>query len=206
MELPRRLPMAIYLALALSPLPLVLVHVWGPRFALNFTASMPRGLYWRSPVTTLQRGNMVIACIPHDFAIRALHEGYLHEGPCGGVSSVLKYVAATSGDDVTLTPRGVFVNGSRLAGSTPLASDDRSHILPHVPFRTYHISSKEVWLYSPKPHSFDSRYYGPIPLNDVQAFAYPIITERELYCFFRIGKGFANGCGTRHDFIIYNYG
>lgn len=176
---PRRLPMALYLALALSPLPLVLVHIWGPRFALNFTASMPRGLYWRSPVTTLQRGNMVIACIPHDFAVHALHVGYLPDGPCdGGVSSVLKYVAATNGDNVALTPRGVFVNGSRLPGSTPLARDDQSHIIPHVLFRTYHLSSKDVWLYSPKPHSFDSRYYGPIQINDVQASAYPIITDR----------------------------
>jgi conjugative transfer signal peptidase TraF len=139
---------------------------------------MPRGLYWRSPVKTLQRGNMVAACIPQKFAEYALHAGYLPDGPCvGGASAVLKYVAAISGDDVTLTPQGVFVNGNRLPGSTPLTHDDQNRAIPHVPFGAYHLTSEETWLYSPKPRSFDARYYGPINVINVQASVRPVITE-----------------------------
>ena len=172
----RRLPMALYCALLLSPLPLLLVHIWGPRFGVNLTESMPRGLYWRSPVTTLQRGNMVIACIPRAYATYARRAGYLPDGTCNGISLVIKYIAGIGGDDVALTARGVFINGNRLPGSVPLPYDSSGRVIPHIPFRIYHLKRHEVWLYSPKPHSFDSRYYGPLKTESLKALAHAVIT------------------------------
>ncbi len=173
---PRLFLQWLVMALGLALVPSAFVYAYGPRFALNWTDSMPRGFYWRAQPKerAIARGVTVIACVPQPYAQLAHRAGYLDAGACGGVSSVLKFVVAIAGDRVVLSSGGVFVNGARIEGSTPRAVDEHGRPVPHIAFGTYVLGRGQVWLASPKVRSFDSRYFGPVPIDNVVAIASPI--------------------------------
>jgi len=150
-------------------------HVIGPRLVLNYTHSLPPGLYWRSPVPTAgpKRGDLVIACVPTAFARFGRERGFLDVGECDGTTTVLKIVVAVAGDKVHLDAAGVRVNGRAIPGSKVLEHDVDGTAIPHVAFGDYVLASGDVWLASPKPRSFDSRYYGPV--GQVLAIARPFL-------------------------------
>jgi len=176
---PTRFVQLLAMAIGVALVPGAFVYAYGPRFALNWTDSMPRGFYWRSePAAAIARGATVIACVPHPFAQLAHRAGYLDTGACNGVSSILKFVVAIGGDRVVLSSAGVFVNGTRIDGSTPRAVDEQGRAVPHIAFGTYVLQPGEVWLASPKPRSFDSRYFGPVPLANVVATASPVFVAQ----------------------------
>ncbi len=81
---------------------------------INFTASMPIGIYSLSPLPTagVERGMVVVACAPGAAAALGRSRGYLGAGPCPhGTEPLLKSAAAIAGDEVDVTAAGVAVNG-----------------------------------------------------------------------------------------------
>lgn len=144
---------------------------------VNATASMPRGLWrvWaRRPVT---RGAVVAICPPNRADIReAARRGYIPPGRCpGDYEPLLKPVAALSGDIVTVTAAGVAVDGRPVANTRPLARDEAGRTLHPVPTGTYRVPRGALWLLSgDDPRSFDSRYFGAVPLADVIGVARPL--------------------------------
>lgn len=81
---------------------------------------------------------------------------------------MLKEVVAVPGDVVEVTDSGVLINGIPLRDSQPLAKPD----LPRLRGR-FELKSTEVWVFgsgsSPElaKHSFDSRYFGSVPVLNV---------------------------------------
>ena len=137
---------------------------------LNVSASAPFGLY-RLVDEPVARGVLVVACVPPAAARLARERGYLGEGFCpGGIQAVLKRVGALPGDLVGLEPGGVVVNGTRLPDSAPAVSDSRGRPLPHAPWGRTVVAPGEVWLIGVETtRSWDSRYFGPVPLDYVHA-------------------------------------
>src|ERR1700730_2890688 len=77
---------------------------------LNFTASMPLGIYRIDHVapSAMQRGMLVAVCAPLGAAELGRRRGYLGTGPCSGDSEpLLKTVAAVAGDTVAIASDGV---------------------------------------------------------------------------------------------------
>lgn len=158
---------------------LAIAHAAGLR--LNFTHSAPAGL-WRVsglPVGALERGTLVEACPPPVPVVIAMRErGYLAEnwlGNCqpAGVAALLKPVAAVAGDRVTLR-RGApaTVNGAVLPNTTAGAA------VPAWPDGDYTVQLGEVWLFSTyAAASFDSRYFGPVPVANLRGQAAPVLTR-----------------------------
>ena len=57
------------------------------------------------------------------------------------------------------------------------ARDSRGRPLGHVPWGVRHVNAGEVWLFGFKDaHSWDSRYYGPLPLGAVRWLVTPVLT------------------------------
>ena len=82
---------------------------------LNTTPSMPVGL-WMVTARSMSRDAFVIACLSGPEATEAEDRGYLGLGSCPGrVEPVVKPVAAVAGDVVTVTPKGISVNGLALS-------------------------------------------------------------------------------------------
>ena len=79
---------------------------------------------------------------------------------------VLKVVAAVGGDVVTVTREGVFLGGELLQVAAPLA-DRQARPLDPLPVGEYRLGPQELWLYTPAPRSWDSRFYGPLDVSAV---------------------------------------
>lgn len=140
---------------------------------LNFTPSAPVGL-WRvidSP-NELRSGMIVSVCPPAAAVVdQMLDGGFLARGSCpAGSMPLLKPVAAVAGDRVEIRSGAtVRVNGQDLPNTAPVAG----LAVPESGIHT--VAPGTVWLFSSyHQHSFDSRYYGAVPIGNVLAQAIPV--------------------------------
>jgi conjugative transfer signal peptidase TraF len=147
-------------------------------YRLNTTASMPRGIYrlLQEP-TVLMQGMTVTLCPPGTSIFKQAYDRhYFGSGTCpSGFEPLLKTVSATEGDWVQVTPQGIEINHRWLKNSAQLQTDTQGRRMSRVPVGKYRVQPGEIWLISSHhPQSFDSRYFGPMPLNLVQGIARPI--------------------------------
>lgn len=146
---------------------------------LNFTTSMPLGLYrmYPLPTTGLDRGAFVAICAPADAAELGRRRGYLSAGPCPyDTEPLLKAVAGVIGDDIEVSARGIAVNACPLTHSGSLPFDRVGRPLLPWPPGHYHLGRSELWLYAGNDRSWDSRYWGPASVAEVLARAVPLLT------------------------------
>ncbi len=143
---------------------------------INLSSSMPVGLYLRTP-GPIERRAIVDVCLPEPIARLGRERGYLRGGACpDGSEPVAKSVAATAGDRVELREGLVAVNGVAIPNSATKSTDREGRELPQFPRGVYTVAAGELWLLSSlNAHSWDSRYYGPIPVENVRS------TVRELF-------------------------
>ena len=154
---------------------LTAAHAAGLR--MNLTASMPIGLWRIAPAHTLARGEIVAVCLPDGSALHlALQRSYIAAGSCpSGAEPLVKPVAAIGGDLAVISETGISVNGAIVPNSAPLAADEAGRPLQRMPAGSYRVASGEVWLLSSHdPRSFDSRYFGAVPIANVQGIACPL--------------------------------
>ena len=80
----------------------------------------------------------------------------------------IKQVGAVSGQTVTLSRKGVWVDGRHLPNSrVDRCTPGGRNAIFHYPFGTYHLKNGQVWLYAPGNYAFDSSYYGPVSESHV---------------------------------------
>ena len=165
----------------------------GSDLRVNFTPSMPLGIYRLEPLPGgIERGTFVAVCAPTDVAGVGRDRGYLARGPCpGDTEPLLKVVAAVPDDEVTVSTRGVAVNGCVLPNSVPLALDRSGRRLTGWPSGRYHLATNQLWLYAGNPRSWDSRYWGPATAASIVARAVRVLTVPS----FRSTSG-EPGCGA----------
>jgi len=153
----------------------VVAYAFGVRFTL--TPSVPRGFYVQTD-DSVDIDRLVTFCPPQDVAAYALERGYLHRGNCpGGVEPLGKYVLAAEGDTVTLTEEGLMVYGRAVPNSAVYAQDMVGRELPHYGFGEHTVGEDSLFLFSGHhPRSFDSRYFGPVPMSSVRGVLRPLWT------------------------------
>jgi len=124
-----------------------------------------------------KRGDLVAACLPIAIAQEGLAHGYLRTGACAGnAEPVGKIVCALAGDVVEVEPGWVGVNGVRFKRSAVSAQDSAGRPLPHVAWGRRRVSAGQVWLFgSNDRRSWDSRYFGPVPLANVRGEIKPVV-------------------------------
>ncbi len=161
---------------ALAVAAVVAAAIEGARAAgvrLNLTPSAPTGLWLTVGLPAeLHREMMVSVCPPPSSAVeRLLKHGFLERGNCAaGSLPLLKPVAAIAGDQVEIRPgSNIRVNGDELLNTAPIS--DLSSVRPG----THTVEAGTIWLLSTyNDHSFDSRYYGAVPIANVRAQAVPL--------------------------------
>ena len=152
------------------------VAAWALGVRVNYTSSLPRGLYAESAFepADARPGLIVVAC-PSVGAAEALAP-YLANGPCpGGVVELGKPLAGLPGDTVVVDSAGVRVGGVAVPDSAPLFHDRTGR--PLQPRLGRHVlGEREYWLHSGRvPTSVDSRYTGPV--RDIRGVLRPLWTE-----------------------------
>ena len=134
---------------------LALALVFGAGLRFNPTPSLPKGIYRIVPGTP-EKNELVSFCLQGEFAELALERGYLEAGSCpSGLRPLLKRLAALPGD---------FVDPSVF----PTRSVD-SHGRPMSPALAPGVVPPGMALVlADHPGSFDSRYFGFVPLESLQ--------------------------------------
>jgi conjugative transfer signal peptidase TraF len=143
----------------------------------NTDSAAPAGVY-RIAGNEIARGDLVAACLPIGVAREGLARGYLRAGGCpGNAEPVDKMVGALPGDTVDIEPGWVAVNGRRFADSATASRDSAGRVLAHVAWGNRKVATNQVWLFGfNDPRSWDSRYFGPIPLSNIRGDLKPVIT------------------------------
>ncbi|TWB77191.1 conjugation peptidase TraF [Nitrospirillum amazonense] len=131
-----------------------------PLVVWNASASVPIGLYRVRSNTQLIRGNLVLVRPPAAVADLAAARGYVPTGV-----PLIKRVVATEGATICGDERSVFINGEPVA--VRLEADRLGRPLP-----TWEgcrvLKTGELFLLMPDvPGSFDSRYFGPVGIENV---------------------------------------
>lgn len=141
---------------------------------INISASYPLGFY-RALDDPWQKQDLVMACLPKNIAQLGVERGYLGlSSECDGHTPVIKRVVAVSGDEVVIE-NALSVNGHRIPNTPVATADAAGRSLDAARSRV--TSDKHVWLVSNHtPNSFDSRYYGEIPVTLIKHKVVPLWT------------------------------
>jgi conjugative transfer signal peptidase TraF len=143
---------------------------------VNTTPSEPLGL-WR--VAALDRpvqvGDVIFVCPPLTATIReGVERGYLRSGLCpGGFGPLIKTVAAVAGQRIEIGAE-VVIDDQPIGHSQLVARDGQGRMLRPYPSGT--VPAGEVFLHSPFVGSWDSRYFGPVPVSGVLGLAEQVLT------------------------------
>jgi len=153
---------------------LALTLLYPAGFRVNWnTSSQPKGLYHLNPRPghAPRKHRLVLVTPPLEIARQGRRRGYL------GAGELAKCVAALPGDTVEVTRQGLRVNGRLLPGTAPLARDSQGRPLSRYPRGPHDTLPGWVWLYSDHiPNSWDSRYFGPVPMASVRGALRPLLT------------------------------
>ncbi|PIQ89571.1 MAG: hypothetical protein COV72_02350 [Candidatus Omnitrophica bacterium CG11_big_fil_rev_8_21_14_0_20_42_13] len=141
------------------------------RYSLFFNIrsdSMPMGIY-RRVKDKPGIGSVVASCLTKEIALHGLERGYLMKGNCpSGIQPVLKKVFAVHGDLVSVEDGYVSING-KVHLEFPVASlDSQGRLVKQFNRKGHYLKDGEYYLLSGyKLNSWDSRYFGSVPVNFV---------------------------------------
>ncbi len=172
----RKFAFRAWLGIGLFAALVLCAHAVGLR--INESPSLPVGVWRLSSLRhEVRRDDVVSFCPPDTPAFRqARLRGYLGSGLCvGGYEPLLKPIAAIEGDRVTRTEQGIRINGRLIANSKSLGSDQEGRTLPSAGANDVIVAKSQVWVISSyNPLSFDSRYFGPVPISKIEGLARPL--------------------------------
>ncbi len=153
--------------------PFFIVSAAGLR--INCSPSLPLGLY---RTTMESRAALIEFCPQEPYGTFAAGRGYRSTGNCpDGAGPLMKPVIASAGDIVEVSERGIAVNGSMLPNTAPKTKDSQGRAMTPWPFGQYRVAPGFVWVASSyNPWSFDSRYFGPIPVGIIRDRLKPFLT------------------------------
>jgi len=141
----------------------------------NWTLSAPVGVYRELPGPS-RRGDLALLCLPSNIERLGRARSYLSSGSCGsGSSPVLKQVVALPGDEVEVRQDFFAVNGRMLDRSELRDVDSLGRPLAHVPLGYRKVPDGEAWVLGiHRERSWDSRYFGPIPIESIVGRVEPL--------------------------------
>lgn len=141
-----------------------------PRLVYNASDSLPIGWYHIEATRSLRPGDTVLINLPHEARTFAAQRGYLPANV-----PLLKTVAAIAPQHVCVLSGLIVIDGEPVA--IRLRVDREGRVLPQWS-GCRQLDDGELFLLSTaNPESFDSRYFGPVPVNSVIGRAQPLWVE-----------------------------
>ena len=149
-------------------------------FRINTSPSIPLGIY-RTTTSPLSVGSYVLLCPENkEPFITAQKRDYIGAGYCpGGLGYMFKRVAALPNDIITTTANGMYINGKLYPDSKPFHHDALNRMLPIWHANQTRLKAGEVVLMTQgDKNSFDARYFGPLPQQQIVSVVRPVLTWR----------------------------
>jgi conjugal transfer pilin signal peptidase TrbI len=88
--------------------------------------------------------------------------------------TIIKRVLGVPGDRVSVTTTGTLINGAAIAQSDPALAKTLDRPPDDFVRDRYVIPDGHLWVMGATRDSFDSRYWGPLPLGQVIGRAYAL--------------------------------
>ena len=143
-----------------------------PRYIWNASQSVPVGLYFLQPVTTLTVTDLVAIHPPDALAAFLDRNAYLPIGV-----PMLKRVLALPGQ--TVCRSGLIISVDGIDVGQARERDGRGRLLPSWQGCQV-IADGDIFVMNRQSaYSLDSRYFGPLPASAVIGRAAPIWTDEE---------------------------
>lgn len=139
-----------------------------PWLVWNASASAPVGLYRVIPGIP-ERGYLALVMPPKPVAELAARRGYLPLRV-----PLIKRIAAVGGDDVCAFGGAIIVNGKVVVRQRK--ADKKGRPLPQWD-GCRELAQDEIFLLTNAPGSFDSRYFGPVPRQQIVGRLAPVWTK-----------------------------
>jgi len=149
---------------------LLTIQPTAPTLVWNASTSVPLGLY-RIQLGPVRRGDLVLIHLPPDIAELAHRRGYLPKS-----AYLIKFVLAVAGDQVCSLGDRILVRGVLVARALHRDRSGRRMLVWHGCRR---LTTGEVFLLARHPQSFDSRYFGPVPVSAIVGRAVLLWPARE---------------------------
>ncbi len=139
----------------------LLWHVFGPRLLINFTDSVPLGIYRLERTSELRRG-MYVALKPPKKAVEiAFGRPWFRPE-----NMFIKEVAGVAADEICAVNQQLLINQQNRG---PISTADKQGLLLPYAEGCYKLETDEVFLLGPNsPWSFDSRYWGVVSRDKLQ--------------------------------------
>lgn len=136
---------------------------------INVTASMPLGVYRRLPLTTpLEHGQLVALYPPAPVAALVYERRYIPRS-----AQLVKHILALEGDTWCATPEQGFLINQTPAGDVSV-HDSQGALLPLWSPACHRVAPGFVLVGSRAERSFDSRYFGPVPITTLTSEVAPL--------------------------------
>lgn len=140
---------------------------------INLTSSMPPGIYLQQE-RSFNKNDYVISCLPKEASVISHERGYLGYGKCYmHTAPVGKKLIALEGDHALIDERGIHINGELLKNTSPMKYDGEGRAMSHAHIKRK-LEKNEILLALDNPRSFDSRYFGVVPRENLQAKIVPL--------------------------------
>ncbi|MEI9414143.1 S26 family signal peptidase [Mesorhizobium sp. Cs1321R2N1] len=145
-----------------------------PWLIWNVSASVPIGLYRIAPVRKIDVGDIAVVMPPEPLAGLLAERRYLPRGV-----PLLKHVLALGRQTVCRDGAAIIAHG-KIYG-TAIEHDSKGRPLP-VWRGCRVLADGEVFLMNwDVADSFDSRYFGPVPITDIVGRAVPLWTTNRIF-------------------------
>jgi conjugative transfer signal peptidase TraF len=137
-----------------------LLKYGGYGLTYQFSASMPEGWYWLSPVGQLERGDTVTFMPPPATAALMVKRQWL-----GPDMAMMKHIKAMPGDFVCRQDNALYINNHYVGAIAKV--DEQGRPLPQLHYCQALPSHQYMLMSTRVPNSFDSRYFGPVDRNRI---------------------------------------
>lgn len=139
-----------------------------PKFVVNVTSSIPMGIYYRFGDNKSIAKNELVEFFPKgSLKSFVIENGYLRED-----MSFLKIVSGVAGDCYEVKDNNFYINDTYIG--PVFQYDSKGHKLPQISTGKHTVSQGFVLLTTPSVRSFDSRYYGEIPISIIKNKIHPV--------------------------------
>lgn len=170
----------IILAFIVSVFILIIFTAKKEHIIFNTTSSFPLGLYKISSKKNYIKGELVSFCaIENKTFTRMIKEGYTQPHPnCSNrTPQLLKKIIALEDDNITIG-KAISLNNQPIKNSTIFKKDHNGNLLSIQ--SSQKIKKGYFWAMSDyNEKSYDSRYFGQVPLSNIIGIATPILTWKK---------------------------